>query len=809
MKFNFKKIVSVLTSTVMLSSTLAFAAAANFPAPFVKNGAGDVAIVYGGAAGAANGLDVVAVLDINSKLSGSITSSTSTSTAATTITGDNIKLDRGSNKFNYADALNTHYTSLDNEDLSTVLKDGTYLNDVNTEFDYEQKIEMSTENLSFFHDSQFENDAAVLGFNMDRNDHILNYTLDFTPTNADGVSTTGSDEFEKLDNTEIEMLGKKYYISDVESTSNGVYLSLLDAANSATVSEGETKTITVGSKTYDVAVNFVEDANTCKLTINGETTNSIDEGQTFKLSDGTYVGIKDVSYNAKDAGISQVEFSLGSGKIELENRQEVEFNDKVISETEDSHGYTSVIKAYITNTTAFTVDKIVLEWNLNDDAWLAPGEEIVMPGFNAIKLSMTAWNTPKEEKVEISDAGDYVRIITPVQQGELKLPILYTNTSNTGLTGIGEDATHLLVTNDSVDPSFNLVENLNSYFVATWISSSDEAESYAYEIQSITSNSAKNTTKLRNMVTGGSDIEFDTIGDTEDVGQLTFTLVDSSDAGGNATVSVTGAQAYGNLLSTKEGLIMTLPVLNVTATTPTGLGAINLNATNVSNPTTWTMQFFEEDKDGAVFSNSATDKNFTITVDGSDTDGTQVTGTSLTEVDETKNADWEIAYVASDLATKVRLYNPSGSALKKLEVYYPGAESYADVYVSEGASVISGGSSGGLAVSDSEIISVQGKNLIVVGGSCVNTVAAKLLGSDTPLCGADWESRTGVGAGSFLIQTFASPYASSKIATLVAGYNAGDTTNAGKYLTTQTLDVETVGTKLKGSTATTATLVTS
>ena len=69
--------------------------------------------------------------------------------------------------------------------------------------------------------------------------------------------------------------------------------------------------------------------------------------------------------------------------------------------------------------------------------------------------------------------------------------------------------------------------------------------------------------------------------------------------------------------------------------------------------------------------------------------------------------------------------------------------------------------------------------------------------------------QTGVGTGSFLIQTFANPYASAKIATLVAGYNAGDTTNAGKYLTTQTLDVETVGTKLKGSTATTATLVTS
>ena len=56
-----------------------------------------------------------------------------------------------------------------------------------------------------------------------------------------------------------------------------------------------------------------------------------------------------------------------------------------------------------------------------------------------------------------------------------------------------------------------------------------------------------------------------------------------------------------------------------------------------------------------------------------------------------------------------------------------------------------------------------------------------------------------------MIESFAQ--SGGKVATLVAGYNAGDTTNAAKYLTTQTVDTD-VGSKYVGTTATSATLVT-
>lgn len=83
---------------------------------------------------------------------------------------------------------------------------------------------------------------------------------------------------------------------------------------------------------------------------------------------------------------------------------------------------------------------------------------------------------------------------------------------------------------------------------------------------------------------------------------------------------------------------------------------------------------------------------------------------------------------------------------------------------------------GSLIVTDAEIASVQDKNLIIVGGSCINAVAAKLLGSDIPVCGADFTALTTVGSGQYLMDQYTSPYNAGKVALLIAGYDAVDTT---------------------------------
>ena len=96
---------------------------------------------------------------------------------------------------------------------------------------------------------------------------------------------------------------------------------------------------------------------------------------------------------------------------------------------------------------------------------------------------------------------------------------------------------------------------------------------------------------------------------------------------------------------------------------------------------------------------------------------------------------------------------------------------------------------------------MAGKNLVVVGGSAINSAAAELLGA--AYREAAFTSATGVGAGEFLIQSFAR---SGKTALLVAGYHAADTEKAVTYLLNNDVST-TTGTKYKGTSATEATLV--
>ena len=83
---------------------------------------------------------------------------------------------------------------------------------------------------------------------------------------------------------------------------------------------------------------------------------------------------------------------------------------------------------------------------------------------------------------------------------------------------------------------------------------------------------------------------------------------------------------------------------------------------------------------------------------------------------------------------------------------------------------------GGIVVLDTEIASVSDKNLIVVGGSCINSVAAKLLGVPKGTCGEVFTALTGAKSGQYVLDQSTSPYNTGKVALLVAGYNAIDTT---------------------------------
>ncbi|MFH1325675.1 MAG: hypothetical protein ABIH49_02820 [archaeon] len=177
--------------------------------------------------------------------------------------------------------------------------------------------------------------------------------------------------------------------------------------------------------------------------------------------------------------------------------------------------------------------------------------------------------------------------------------------------------------------------------------------------------------------------------------------------------------------------------------------------------------------------------------------------TLASDSDFTKDVDWFGAITTKDA---------SDSDQKKATINLPKEQVYAQLYLGAADSSVTSSTTatgttqlGDVVVKDSEVASVSSKNLVVVGGSCINSVAATVLGG--AYCGAGFTEQTGVGSGQFLIQSFADEYTTGKVALLVAGYDASDTVNAAKYLRTNTVDTAD-GMKYKGTSSTSAELVT-
>jgi len=793
MRLNFRKVSAITSSVLMLGMSIATPViAASYPNPFVVGGSADVAIVYGTGEGV-SALDLTQAQKIKENLELSLGGSGS----STVIGGDSVQLAKSTNKFNLGEATNDFITTLDDGDLSVVLAKGVFTDDGNDEYEYEQEITMESLMLTHFQDSDFNDDKPALGFELADNTKILNYTLDFTPDDA-ASSTADWNEFE---GATIEMLGKEYYIlsaNNATTTHSGEEITLLDSANSGIVSGDETITVTTAENSYEVSISYI-DSDEVKLTINGETTPSLNEDDTYKLDSGDYIGIKDIGFQGITGGSEICEFSIGSGKIELIDGEEVEINGEDISDN-----YDHILTAYIISQ-GQNLNKIAIEWQVDDDMWLGfdtNSKSIEMPAFGNIQLSVGNFVTPAEEVTSIEpNSNDRFKLSTTVTDGDVSFDFLYGN--GTHFTGIGKDSNELLETTSG--DYINWTRN-SKWFVVSWDNGADDYESYVLEVSNIEgSDSSKNTTTIKSIATDSdTGITLD-VGETDEIGEISFTL---DWAEGNeekyANISVSAASS-GNInlsyIYTAEGMRIQLPY----EAPYSGDGAIVNITTN--GTTSWNMNFTEEDEDGNV----ASGQNFYITLGFNSNDETSVTTvwddsmSNSNDYETEDGSDDYVGYINSSLATKV-LFDTGGDQ-DFVDITYHGEEAYAEVYISETGITISGGGGelGEVIVKDTEVGDVSDKNLIVVGGSCINSAAASLVGGS--YCTSDWTDATGVGSGQFLIQSFGASdqTLTSKIALLVAGYDASDTVNAATYLRNKDVDT-TAGNKYIGTTSTSATL---
>lgn len=743
MKINFRKISAIAVSAIMAGMTMGLASAANYPAPFVSGGVANAAIVYGTGAGVSS-LDLVQAGNIQTSLGTSVTGGT-----VTVEGGDSFQLEKTSNKFNYDNALNGTYATLGSQNLKTFLADGTYKSGGVNE-DYTQKITLSDKALSLFADSDYNNKVPTIGFKWTNSKNILDYDLKFDTAIP----------FNSLNTTDMPLMGKTYYV--VSSTNKTIVL--LDSANKVVLKEGDSG-VTVSGKT--VTIEYIA-SGAVKFNVDGEITDTLADHETYELNDGSYIVANDIMYNSKDTGISSVEFSIGQGKISLISGETVEVNDKAVDG----------LVATLTDNSGLT--NINLAWNSDSKTFLTATDAITMPVFETIKLVFGGMTFPDSPETVSIDNGETMTL----HMGNYDLPIFHITTGNSSDATLGEEDFPLVTATGALGANYtagavelntsaagwtgglDLQEN-DRFLVTSLDKDLSSIDTMYYEVNKIHWASGVVSVELKDLI-GTNDLTFDTLDATPSVGDIDLTLGQVNDTHVYLKFAANSGTINYNTAVSKTGLELTLPAKTAVQTNDVGTGVA--------------LTLTEADKDA----NLAEGMPFTATVKSTTNNKLHIASTNVTTLKEDSASKIYIGYVPSDLASKVTL-DESGDEYD-FSVDYYGAEVTADVKVVGGVSTTSTGSNvlGNILVKDSEVSSVATKNLIVVGGSCINSAAAALVGGAK--CGADWTAATGIGTGQFLIKGYATSTLTSGVALLVAGYDAEDTVKATTYLTNKVVD---------------------
>jgi len=902
MRFNFKKISAITTSILLAGMTLGVAAAASYPAPFVENGASDVAIVYGTGSGVSY-LDTLHSTKINDNLRDNVGVVSSGTTSS--VSGEAAELWSGSDRIYLGDELGDGgVTQLTKDDLPTILADGIF--DNGQDNDYSQRIEMgATTNAEFTFDdsgSDLDDPSLIIDLGTSTTTPIFDFIVDF-----DTATTFNSTDAE---GEQITLFGKEYTIS-TETDGDEIYLfessqtiSLSiagdDPASTEVTIDGESYTVTLkGATSTQAHVQVTDSSGTSD-------SKEVSEGSSSKIN-GVEIGVN-IATTSEALGQESAEIMIGADKIKLKDGDEVKIGSGL-----DGIDGTLVDLTPNTNTEILTQIKISVTADDNDNDHLAVGDSFTDPVFGAVKLSfagikngpdlsagesdtnterskievvrdtnsalevtMTDKNgntatvpfafddTPasdgtdqklgdKDEEViyvvegaDVSDDEAYVLLNSNgeyVALGEIKtmdntdctttdLTIedvftgedivdwddqvvdatkTFTYKGKTFTVGCGDGAA--LNISDATTGSYNVypfVELFSGYdhkvaftedvtIWTDWAPANGDARNIILPTGTVTLTVAENTTD------GGTDctFTFSGTGVTATAGTIAVDETDGDDFGA-AEVSV-GSMDYifGFGDATDNACVVDVSIQvdsDAADSSPgegtdgsalaTAIGAIDGSTDHMTEATQAGLLIVgEEDA-----TNSDAKEAVYIEVDDSGTTSyyleTEAPIFTATEVSASFDADGRTGYI--DPFGTYALRDTDGDQ-DLVEVTLPKTQMYAEVYLSEESAVVTAGTSGGsssayngVVISDKEVSSYSSKNLIIVGGSCINSAAATLVGG--AYCGTDWTDATSAGPGKFLIKSYPTSTLTSKMALLVAGYGEGDTANAATYLRTQTVD---------------------
>ncbi len=803
-----KRILAVGTGATMLGATVMGAMAAdlsNYPDMFVEDGVFNGLLVVGENAAAVDNLamtDIAASMKYKSKDAG----------AAVTVTGDAFLVKSGTDELEFSESIgpatNGVVDFLDNDDL-VALEDGTFTSSQGS-FKFEQFLhfDKAVVNTTYAED---DDDVTALFVKVLDNQQFAKYELNFLEAAESDIDASASFTLDDYEDKQLTMLGRTFDIVKARSggaNNDKVTLTLMSGAAKDSILEGESKSYTVAGKEYELSLVFTNTNDQAKFTVNGETTPLMDEGDTETLSDGTVLGLSEVLYQDYAGGIHQAEFFLGADKLELEDdsinktgsSDELKVNDETVDGAAvELQGSFLDAATSTSDDGELELDVIFVNMTAQEDYFIAAGETLSeQPELKEKELLFSKNWDLRFEGMDPSVATDEIKVydksgekeywltFTNVKGDKIDFPIAYAVTATGLRMGSQDDPLRLNASPNGAirDEEYFILNDDTDEDSVTHVVQYKGADDQATSSPKVKFKLAATGEIVERPVTFGAGANGATF--NLKLAGTTYNFVNATKGGGpvdnddwNITWSSGGSDTYSAILGPDSHLERNYLIVRGGAR----IELVDVAANRSTDQLQFNVSLIDVDAiDDRVTVSSTVSylvKGFNVTAASSEVDLASETGVTLTSPQD----DDDNSYGYSVNGAWVQRNSPSGggSSADFLKVAWPQKEKLPLLYVTSGAVASGKGAAGDLkAVTfvdatklDSEVADVKAQNLVVVGGPCVNTVSAELLGNPA-------DCTEGFTPGKARVKLF--EHANGNLAMLVAGYSGADTRLAGKVV---------------------------
>ncbi|MBT3297509.1 hypothetical protein HN385_01150 [archaeon] len=765
-----KRLTAVAAGATMLGATIMGAAAAdlsNYPDSFVSDGVFDGYFVVGESA---SSMDNLAMTDIATNMWYTAEGETTT----TTLNGDSWLVTTSSNYLELSENIASIANYIGDDEMDA-LADGEISNSKGTA-SYEQFLYFDEANGTVTYQ---EDDDDNIGFfyKIDNSDVIARYYLDFGDSLESDITSGSLDD---IDDEIITLFGEEYTIVTAENTSNGVKLTLMGGSAADTLSEGESQTYDINGVEYEVELTFT-DGTDAQFSINGETTSKLADGETDVLEDGTTIGVTSISYQSYAGGIHTATFFVGADKMVLEHGQSLSVNEESISE------------AIVTITSSeasldISIDDIGVNMTADDDYYVGVGDklsenaeldepQVLFTQNWDIELVGVDVDFVEEASLTFSEGDDQADLKLELYDGEASISLIYQNETALDVVYSGEDDDSRLILEAN-----STITDEDYFFLNTADTTSSTADAKSYFLQykgADDVNESSPKVNIKNVITGETYERSLTVlshnATTFDLklGGLTFNF--------NATTGGQDDDFAIRLTDAATGYSYTDASHDARLSLRTADNNKVTLVQNLNNETAgdWNVEYVVDDADKFDDSDVTSYLVMNATITGQSTGELSTSAGEMTASQLVDSSDSDISYYRSNFGESL-VTTDADSSPTKYELSLPSTQAEVQLYITSGATTSTSSSDGTLTQVqivdatklDSEVSSLSAQNLIVVGGPCVNTVAADLLGNPS-------DCTEGFTPGVARVKMVDN---GDYMAMLVAGYSGDDTRLAGQVL---------------------------